>query len=62
MKYYFDSYRFRGLGRDALAELLVAVLKVLKGDSKDWDNPILEDWLESLNAAINLQRRIIIVA
>jgi predicted alpha/beta hydrolase family esterase len=26
--------------------------EVLKGDSKDWDNPILEDWLESLNAAI----------
>jgi predicted alpha/beta hydrolase family esterase len=25
---------------------------VPKGDSKDWDNPILEDWLESLNAAI----------
>jgi predicted alpha/beta hydrolase family esterase len=25
---------------------------VLKSDSKDWDNPILADWLESLNAAI----------
>jgi predicted alpha/beta hydrolase family esterase len=28
------------------------ILKVLKGDSKDWDNPLLADWLESLNAAI----------
>jgi predicted alpha/beta hydrolase family esterase len=46
--HYFDSYR--GLGRDALAELLVN--RVPKGDSKDWDNPILADWLESLNAAI----------
>jgi predicted alpha/beta hydrolase family esterase len=53
MKHYFDSYRFRRLGRDALAELLVATIwKCSKGDSKDWDNPLLEDWLESLNAAI----------
>jgi predicted alpha/beta hydrolase family esterase len=38
-------------------------LKVLKSDSKDWDNPILADWLESLNAAIeSAEGEIIIVA
>jgi predicted alpha/beta hydrolase family esterase len=37
--------------------------EVLKGDSKDWDNPILADWLESLNAAIeSAEGEIIIVA
>jgi predicted alpha/beta hydrolase family esterase len=33
-----------------LAELLVAI-ESAQGDSKDWDNPLLADWLESLNAA-----------
>jgi predicted alpha/beta hydrolase family esterase len=41
----------------------LVILKVQKGDSKDWDNPLLEDWLESLNAAIeSAEGEIIIVA
>jgi hypothetical protein len=45
-----------------LAELFYSILKCPKGDSKDWDNPILEDWLESLNAAIESAEEIIIVS
>jgi hypothetical protein len=41
-----------GLGRRIGRTIGYSILKVLKGDSKDWDNPILADWLESLNAAI----------
>jgi predicted alpha/beta hydrolase family esterase len=27
-------------------------LKLLKSSSEDWDNPLLKDWLESLNSSI----------
>jgi predicted alpha/beta hydrolase family esterase len=41
--------------------LILAILKVQKGDSKDWDNPLL-DWLESLNCNKSAEGEIIIVA